>query len=50
MREDADREARATAVVAVRPFGYADKSLIERGQKYRTEKTYQISVRLKVEH
>ena len=31
MREDAEREARATAVVAVRPFGGADESLLVGG-------------------
>ena len=35
MREDAEREARVTAVVAVRPFGDADELLIAWGQKYR---------------
>ena len=48
LREDAEREARATAVVAVRPFGDANESLLAGGQKYRLEKPDQISVRLKV--
>ena len=50
IREDTDREARATDVVAVRPFGGADKSLLAGGQKYRLEKPDQISVILKVEN
>ena len=50
LREDAEREARATAVVAVIPFGYAYKTLLSGGQKYRLEKPDQISVRLKVKH
>ena len=50
MREYAEREARATAVVAVRPFGDADKPLLAGRQRYRLEKPDQISVRLKVEH
>ena len=50
LREDADMEARATAVVAVRPFGDADELLIAWGQKYRLENLDQILVRLKVEH
>ena len=43
-------EARATAVVAVRPFGGAEKLLLARGQKYRLEKPDQVLVRLKLEH
>ena len=35
LREDAEREAIATAVVAVRPFGGADKSLKTGKYKYR---------------
>ena len=31
LREDAEREARATAVVVVRPFGGADESLLVGG-------------------
>ena len=50
LREDAERGVRATAVVAVRPFGNADESSIAGGQKYMLEKLDQISVRLKVEH
>ena len=50
LREDAEREARASAVVAVKPFGDADGSLLAGGQKYRLEKPDQISVRLEVEH
>ena len=37
LREDADREAIATAVVVVRPFGDAEESLLSGGQKYRLE-------------
>ena len=48
LREDAEREARA--VVAVRPFGDADESLLAGGQMYRLEKPDQISVRLKMKH
>ena len=50
MKKDAEMEARATAVVAVMPFGDADESLLVEGKKYRLEKPDQISVRLKVEH
>ena len=50
MMEDAEREVIATAVVAVRPFGDADKLLLAWGQKYRLEKPDQILVGLKVEH
>ena len=50
MGEDSEREARATAVVTVRPFGDADKPLLAGRQRYRLEKPDQISVRLKVEH
>ena len=39
-----------TAVVAVRPFGDADKLLLALGQKYKLENLVHISVRLKVEH
>ena len=46
LREDAEREARA--VVAVRPFGDADESLLAGGQMYRLEKPDQISARLEV--
>ena len=42
MIEDAEREAIATDVVAVRPFGYSDSSLLAGGQKYRLEKPDQI--------
>ena len=49
-REDAKREERATFVVAVRPFGDADESLIAGRQKYRLDNLEHISVRLKVEH
>ena len=50
LREDTKREVRETAVVVVRPFGDADKLFLSWGQKYRLEKTDQISSRLKVEH
>ena len=50
LREGAKREVRETDVVAVRPFGYSDGSLLAGGQKYGPEKLDQISVRLKVEH
>ena len=50
MKEDDNREVIATAVVAVRPFGDADESLLAGGQKYRLEKPDQVLVRLKVEH
>ena len=50
LRGDAEMEARVTAVVAVRPFGGADKLLLAWGQKYRLEKPDQVLVRLKVEH
>ena len=52
LREDAEREARVTAVVVVRPFGDAEESLLAEGggQKYRLEKPDKILVRLKVEH
>ena len=50
MSDYSERKARATAVGAVRPFRDADKSLLERGEKYRLEKTDQIPVILKVEH
>ena len=50
MREDAEREARATSVVAVMPFRDADKLLLAWGQKYRLEKPYQVLVRPKVEN
>ena len=51
MREDADREARATVVVAVRTFGDVEELLLAGGgQNYRLEKPDQISVRLKIEH
>ena len=50
MREDAEREARATAALTVRPFGDADESLLAGVKMYRLEKPDQILVRLKVEH
>ena len=50
LREDAETEARATAVVAVRPFGDAEKLLLAWGQKYRLDKPDHLLVRLKVEH
>ena len=50
LRGGAEREARATAVVAVRPFGDADESLLAGGQKYRLEKPDQILVILNVDH
>ena len=50
LREDAEREARATAVVAVRPIGDSDKLLLAWGKNYRLEKPEQVLVRLKVEH
>ena len=50
LREDAEREARATAVVAVKPFGDADELLVAWGQKYRLENPDQVLVRLKVDH
>ena len=37
-------------MVAVRPFGDSDESLISGGQMYRLDKPNQILVRLKVEH
>ena len=37
LREDAEMEARATPVVAVRPFGEADELLLAWGKKYRLE-------------
>ena len=39
-----------TAVVAVRPFGDADKLLLALGQKYKLGNLVHISVGLKVEH
>ena len=50
MREDAEREARVKAVVAVRPFGDAEEFLLVGGEKYRLENPDQILVRLRVEH
>ena len=50
MGEDAEREARVTAVVETRPFGDVDKSLLLGGEMYRLDKLVQILVRLKVEH
>ena len=50
LREDAEREARATDVVAVSPFGGADESLLSWGKNYRLEKPEQVLVILKVEH
>ena len=50
LREDTDREAIATYVVVVIPFGDANESLLLGGKKYRLEKPNQISARLKVEH
>ena len=50
LREDVEREARATDVVSVRPFRDADELLIAWGQKYRLENKDQVSVRIKVEH
>ena len=46
----AEREARATAVLAVRPVRNSDKLLLAWGQMYSLEKPDHISVRLKVEH
>ena len=48
LREDADREARATAVVVLRPFCDAEELLLAWGQKYRLENPDQVLVRLKV--
>ena len=50
LREDADREERATAVVVVRPFGDAGELLLAGGQKYSLENLDQVLVRLKVEY
>ena len=37
LREDTEREARATSVLAVGPFRDDEKSLLMGGQKYRLE-------------
>ena len=50
MRKDAEREARATAVVAVMSFGDADEFLLSGRHMYRLEKLDQILMRLKVEY
>ena len=50
MREDSEREARATAVVVVRTFRDDDELFLVGGQMYRLEKPDHISVGLKVEH
>ena len=50
LREDAEREAILTAVVAVRLFRYGDELLLAGGKNYRLEKPDQISVILKVDH
>ena len=50
LREDAEREARVTAVVSVRPYEDAEKLVIAGEQMYRLGKPDQISVRLKEEH
>ena len=50
LKEGAERKARVTAVVAVRPFGDAEKSLLAWGQMYSLEKLDHMSVRRKVEH
>ena len=48
--EGAERESRATAVVAVRPFWDDKELLLAWGKKYRLDNPDQILVRLKVEH
>ena len=50
LRYNAEREARATAVVVVRPFRDSDKSFLAWGQKYRLGNPYQALMRRKVEH
>ena len=50
LREYANREARATDVVTVRPFGDSDELFLAGGQMYRLKNPYQILVRLKVEY
>ena len=50
LREDAEREAGAIAVVVVRPFGDSDRSFLAGRKKYRLENPDQILVRLKVKH
>ena len=49
-RVDVEREARATAVVAMSPFRDAEISLLAGAHMYRLEKLDQILVRLNVEH
>ena len=46
----AEKEARTTAVVAVRPLEDADESLLAEGQKYGLENPDHILVRIKVGH
>ena len=50
LREDDEREARATAAVAVMPFGDANELLPTDGWKYSLENQDQILVRLKVDN
>ena len=50
LREDTEREARVTAVVALRPFRDTDELLLLGGQMYRLEKMDQILVKVKFEH
>ena len=48
MREDAEREARVTAVVVVRKFRDSYELLLAGGKNYRLDKPDLILVRLKV--